>query len=136
MKNTLNKSGFTLIEIIVVLIIVGILAAIALPNLFNNIERSRANEAITNVSAFRQQVDACITTAAGVSTNCGTNIITLPTQASNFTYTIVGIGAAGGATIAGQSNRAGAVGTVSLVRNSTTGAWTCGGTGVYQGVCQ
>ncbi len=43
MKKLNNKSGFTLIEIIVVLIIVGILAAIALPNLFSNVSRSQGS---------------------------------------------------------------------------------------------
>ncbi|MDE2223247.1 MAG: pilin [Candidatus Omnitrophica bacterium] len=41
-----NKSGFTLIEIVVVLVIVGILAGIALPNLFQNISKSKAAQAL------------------------------------------------------------------------------------------
>lgn len=135
MKKQLKKSGFTLIEIVVVLIIVGVLAAIALPNLFANIERSRANEAITNISAFRQTIEACINANSGASTTCGNSIV-LPGQVSNFTYGFIGSGANGGATIFGASNRANVVGTVSLVRNTTSGAWTCAATGIYQGVCQ
>jgi len=51
MKKANNNSGFTLIEIIVVLIIVGILAAVALPNLFSNITKSQSAEGIAGLGA-------------------------------------------------------------------------------------
>ena len=41
MKDFRDNKGSTLIEIIVALIIIGVLAAIALPNIFNYVPRSR-----------------------------------------------------------------------------------------------
>lgn len=64
MKSTLVRSsfaprrkraaGFTLVEVMIVCVIVGILAAIALPSYFDYITRGRILEATTALSNFRQ----------------------------------------------------------------------------------
>ena len=54
-----NKSGFTLLEIIVVLIIVGVLAALAIPKLFGAIKRNEAQEALNEFSVTRQAMSRC-----------------------------------------------------------------------------
>ena len=54
-----EKSGFTLIEIIVVIIIIAILASLALPRFFRTMERSRAAEALQGLSALRQSLQRC-----------------------------------------------------------------------------
>ncbi len=59
-KKLNNKGGFTLLEIIVVLIIIGIMASIAIPNLFSNVTKSKAAEAFANISALRPGIEACI----------------------------------------------------------------------------
>ncbi|NLE65660.1 MAG: prepilin-type N-terminal cleavage/methylation domain-containing protein, partial [Elusimicrobia bacterium] len=43
----MNKKGFTLIEILIVIIIVGILASLALPKLTRKIGEAKAAEATT-----------------------------------------------------------------------------------------
>ena len=48
-----NNKGFTLIELIVVLVIVGILAAIAVPQYLGFAEKARAAEAIGVISAIK-----------------------------------------------------------------------------------
>lgn len=53
-----NRTGFTLIEIIVVMIILGVLAAIALPNLFSMIKKSRAAEAVTMLKPYKDNFNA------------------------------------------------------------------------------
>ena len=54
-----NKSGFTLLEIIIVIIIVGVLASVALPRLFSTIEFSRSAEAINTLGVIRSSVLRC-----------------------------------------------------------------------------
>ena len=50
MKNSKKKKGFTLVEVLVVVLIVGILAAIAIPSYHFTVERSRATQGITSLT--------------------------------------------------------------------------------------
>lgn len=53
-----NNKGFTLIELIVVLVIVGILAAIAVPQYLGFAEKARAAEAINMLGAMKTAEEA------------------------------------------------------------------------------
>ena len=52
----MNQKGFTLIEVLVTIIIVGILASVALPIYTRAIERSRALEAMSNIKAINDAI--------------------------------------------------------------------------------
>jgi prepilin-type N-terminal cleavage/methylation domain-containing protein len=54
MLNKLNKKGFTMVELLVVLVIVAILAAVATPIYLANTQRARASEAIATMGLLRQ----------------------------------------------------------------------------------
>lgn len=81
MKNLTSKNGFTLIEIIIVLIILGILVLVCLPFLFSNIAKSRAHEAFQNISSFRPSIEACII-KEGSNQSCKSIL----NDSENFTY--------------------------------------------------
>ena len=50
----MNKnSGFNIIELVVVVVIIGILSALAIPQYNKTVERSRQTEALTNLAAIR-----------------------------------------------------------------------------------
>jgi len=53
----LKNQAFTLLEVLIVVIIIGILAAIALPQYVNTIEKARSAEATSNIGALRSSVE-------------------------------------------------------------------------------
>jgi len=58
MKSKFKYKGFTLVELLIVITILGILAAIAIPRLFPQTEKARVAEAINILSAIRQAQEA------------------------------------------------------------------------------
>ena len=53
----MRKKGFTLLELLIVVIIIGILASIALPQYSATIEKARSGEAVINVGTIRVALD-------------------------------------------------------------------------------
>ena len=53
------KKGFTLLELIIVIVIVGVLASLALPKLFSVIVGARSTEAIATIATIRSAMERC-----------------------------------------------------------------------------
>lgn len=53
----MKKQGFTLVEIMIVVAIIGLLAAIAIPNFVKNREKSQQNGCIENLSQIKGAKD-------------------------------------------------------------------------------
>ena len=158
-----NQSGFTLLEILVVIIIVGVLASVAMPLLFQNVERSRSSEALNTLGVIKRGIEACATQFNGNGATCNTFTaigITNPSNtggngSSHFDYAIGAGTAAGAACAAAAGAPAGPVGNaptyrvvatrvaldngtasdlICLDRRNVTGVTNRSGTGAFLGI--
>ncbi|MDO8749092.1 MAG: type IV pilin-like G/H family protein [Candidatus Omnitrophota bacterium] len=86
----MNKnSGFNIIELVVVVVIIGILSALAIPQYTKTVERSRQSEALTNLAAIRG-AQTRYYLENGNYTNSFDNLdIDNTTNGTYFTYTVV-----------------------------------------------
>ena len=86
-----NRSkGFTLIELMIVVAIIGLLARIAFPSYQDYVRRGKSGEATTELAAFRARQEQYFQdnrTYVSGGTTCGA---TLPGGTKYFTYTCTG----------------------------------------------
>ena len=79
--NRKNESGFTLIELMIVVAIIGILAAIAIPNFLRFQLKSKSSEGKVNIAAIRTAEESYLAEFGGTSVAGTVSPATAPTTA-------------------------------------------------------
>lgn len=135
LKTGLNHQakGFTLIELMIVVAIIGILAAIALPAYQNYTNKARFTEYINATAAAKTAVEVCSQVNTGVLTTCDSNAAGIPAAITKGAG-VVGIAVADGViTVDAPTDAKGdllnATYVLTPTPNTTTGAVT------WAGVC-
>ena len=120
------QKGFTLIELMIVVAIIGILAAVAIPAYQNYIAKSQVSRVMGELGALKTAVEACVldgkTTAQCTSSWGATSSNLLGTQAT------LTINNDGSGTIVGTfgGNAAADIKTKTLTwTRNTAGTWSC-----------
>ena len=134
-----KKSGFTLLEIIIVIIIVGVLASLALPRFFSTVEFSRSTEALSAMASVRQALERCYLQQSGTYANCniGNLDVQNPSTAAGAhfkAYAVTNQGAAAYTITAtrGTINGGDGASIITVVQDSN--GVTRSGTGVFSGI--
>jgi type IV pilus assembly protein PilA len=90
-----KNNAFTLVELLVVVVIVGILSAVALPQFFSQTKKAAATEGTQQASSIAKQASAYYLENGAIAngathTNCSAYAGTIKTDNTNFTYACSG----------------------------------------------
>ncbi len=136
-----KQSGFTLIELMIVVAIVGILAAIAIPAYKDFQVRSKVSEVLAAMGACKTTVAEFYQSNGGWTNRQGVAINTDICQGagsvnkSRFLDTII-VSAAGVITATSQNTGADAEGTVTMTPVDDTQAAVTGTQDIYEWICE
>jgi len=94
-KNGVTQQGFTLVELLVVVVIVGILSAVALPQFFSQTKKAAATEGTQQASSIAKQASAYYLENGAIAsgdahTKCTAYAGTIKTDNTNFEYSCSG----------------------------------------------
>ena len=90
-KTGLIQQGFTLVELLIVVVIVGILSAVALPQFFSQTKKAAATEGTQQASSIAKQAAAYYLENGAIASgdshsDCSAYAGTIKTDNTNFTY--------------------------------------------------
>ena len=134
-----NRSGFTLIEIMIVVIIVGVLASLALPKFFSTVEYSRSQEALSAIATVRGGLERYYVSKGNSYTGATTaNIDTGNPLAgqpnAHFVISVGGTSTSGYTIQALRNTLEGGVATDTVVLTQTATGITRSGTTAFAGI--
>ena len=93
-RSPVNQRGFTLIELMIVVAIIGLLAAIAIPMYGDSVTRSKIIDGTTKMGDYRTQMEKYFMDNR-TYLNAGACGATLPVPAGNDAFTVSCVAAAG-----------------------------------------
>ena len=128
------QKGFTLIELMIVVAIIGILAAIAIPQYQNYIAKSQVSRVMGETSSLKTAVETCLLDGIAEA-DCqlgwtNSNLVGAVTPQTGLTVTL-GVGVADSTIVATFGNNAASAlkvegkNTLQWTRDGDTGAWGC-----------
>jgi type IV pilus assembly protein PilA len=140
-KRSVSESGFSLIELLVVMLILGILAAIAIPAFLNQKNKATDAQAKTNARTLQTAMEACGSDNRGSYASCGITPLraiekSLPQSGSSVTatpdtpaggYTVSALSDSGNSFTIGRDNAGAITHTCSVPSGKDRGGCPTGG---------